>query len=260
MATVVAVLFIGGACSMAPEPLHQQPWDLKDLAGRIKESVVTVVNYDVDGEAIAAYKRPLERNPDNAVAHFVLAMYYKIIGQYEQVIPLLIEVIRIDPANVRARFELGRAYGALERIEEQIDTYNQILGNHPDHIPTMLDLGASLGMIGRFDEAITITMFTKAGGLEPNNELIHYNIGVTYNSMDRPKEAIRAYTHAIRANPRMDAAHFNLGITYLNQGQRKLALDQYEILNGLGSDAASQLFEKVYPESTGRNPAPNAEQ
>ena len=198
--------------------------------------------------AIAAYNRPIERNPDNQMAHFVLAMYYKSIGQFEQVIPSLQEVIRIDPANLRAQFELGRAYGALERTGEQIDTFEEILDRQPNHIPTLLDLGATLGKIGRFDEAMAL--LTQAEGLEPGNELIYYNIGVTYNRMERPEAAIRAYTLAIRANPRMAAAHFNLGMTYLGQGRRKLALDQYEILRGLGSDTANKLFEKIYPEST----------
>lgn len=205
------------------------------------------VGLDQPDEAIAAYKRPIEQDPDNDLAHFILAMYYKAIGQFDLVIPALQEVIRIDPANLRAQFELGRAYGAVERTGQQIDTFRKILNQHPDHIPTLLDLGATLGNIGRFDEAMVL--FTKAGGLEPDNELIHYNMGVTYNRMDRTEEAIRAYTLAIRANPRMAAAHYNLGTIYFNQGRRKLALDQYEILKGLGSDSATDLFERIYPES-----------
>jgi tetratricopeptide (TPR) repeat protein len=206
------------------------------------------VGLDQPDEAIAAYKRPIERDPENERAHFILAMYYKALGQFELVIPPLLEVIRIDPANLRAQFELGRAYGALERTGEQIDTFQKILDHQPDHIPTMLDLGATLGKIGHFNEAMAL--FTQASSLEPDNELIHYNIGVTYSRMDKPEAAIRAYTHAIRANPRMAAAHYNLGVAYFKQGRRKRALDQYEILQGLGSDSATKLFESIYPEST----------
>lgn len=206
------------------------------------------VGLDQPEDAIAAYKRPIKSDPDNAMAHFILAMYYKTIGQYEQVIPSLMEVVRIDPANLRARFELGRAYGAIERTTEQVDTFREILDRQPDHIPTLLDLGATLGKIGRLDEAMVL--FVQAGDLEPENELVHYNIGVTYNRMQRSDDAVRAYTRAIRANSRMAAAHFNLGMTYLNQGRRKLALDQYEILNGLGAESAKELFDSIYPEST----------
>jgi tetratricopeptide (TPR) repeat protein len=95
-----------------------------------------------------------------------------------------------------------------------------------------------------------MVLFGRAGDLEPENELVHYNVGVIYNRMHRPEDAVRAYTRAIRANSRMVAAHFNLGMTYLNQGQRKLALDQYEILNGLGAASAQKLFDSIYPEST----------
>jgi tetratricopeptide (TPR) repeat protein len=205
------------------------------------------VGLDRRDEAIAAYKRPIERDPDNEMAHFILAMYYKTIGQFDQVVPTLLEVIRIDPANLRAQFELGRAYGALDLTGEQIETFKEILDRQPDHIPTLLDLGATLGKIGRFDEAMAL--FTQAGGLEPDNELIYYNIGVTYNRMNRPEAAIRAYTLAIRANPRMTAAHYNLGLTYFHQEHRKRALDQYEILKGLESYLANDLFEHIYPES-----------
>ncbi|WP_372682342.1 tetratricopeptide repeat protein [Desulfosarcina sp.] len=206
------------------------------------------VGLDQQEEAIAAYKRPIEQDPDNDLAHFILAMYYKAIGQFDRVIPALKEVIRVDPTNLRAQFELGRAYGALERTGEQIDTFREILNRQPDHMPTLLDLGATLGKIGRFEEAMVL--FTRAGGLEPDNELIYYNMGVTYHRMDRTEAAIRAYTLAIRANPRMAAAHYNLGMIYFNQGRRKLALDQYEILKGLASDSAEDLFERIYPEST----------
>ena len=199
-------------------------------------------------DAVVAFKQPIAVNPDNALAHFILGMYYNAMGQSDQAIPALLEVIRIDPANLRAQFELGRTYGELERTGEQIDTFKEILNHHPDHLPTLLDLGSTLGKIGRLDEAMA--QFTKAGDLEPDNEWIHYNIGVTYNRMDRPEAAIRAYTRAIHANPRMTAAHYNLGMTYLSQGRRKLALDEYEILNDLGSDSANALFENIYPENS----------
>lgn len=44
-----AALFVS-ACSSGPEPSRQPPWGLKDLVGPIQKSVVTVINYDVDGK------------------------------------------------------------------------------------------------------------------------------------------------------------------------------------------------------------------
>ena len=203
------------------------------------------VGLDRADDAIAAYQRPIADDPDNALAHFILAMYYKTTGQYEQEIASLKQVIRIDPANTRARMELGRAYGALDRKDEQIAAYQAILADQPSSIPALLDLGMALERSGRPDEAIDL--FSRARDLEPANELIHYNLGVIYNRMKRPMDAINAYVQAIRADPRMAPAHFNLGMTYLEQGHRKLALDEYEILKGLGADEAESLFNMIYP-------------
>ena len=46
---LTAALF-GYACSSGPEPSRQLPLNLKALVGSIQQSVVTVVNYNVDGE------------------------------------------------------------------------------------------------------------------------------------------------------------------------------------------------------------------
>ena len=45
----------------------------------------------------------------------------------------------------------------------------------------------------------------------------------------------------------MVEAHYNLGLTYLEMGNRKLALDQYAILQSLDDGIASALFDHIYP-------------
>jgi tetratricopeptide (TPR) repeat protein len=202
---------------------------------------------DQADDAVAAYQRPIHQNPDNAVAHYVLAMYYKATEQFERAILPLSEVIRIDPANLRARFELGHVYGHLQRTDQQIETFEKILADHPDHVPTLLSLGIAMGQTDRHPEAIDL--FSRANDHEPDNPLILYNMGVSYNRMEQPERAIRAFTLAIRANPRMVAPHYHLGRIYLDRGDRKLALDQYEILKGLNTQAADRLFDLIYPDA-----------
>ena len=47
---IAAVSLAGGACSHGPELSEQSSRSLKDVVGPIQESVVTVINYDVDGD------------------------------------------------------------------------------------------------------------------------------------------------------------------------------------------------------------------
>ena len=195
--------------------------------------------------AVAAYQRPIDQNPDNAMAHYILAMYFKATEQFESAVAPLVEVIRIDPANLRARFELGQVYGHLRRTDQQIETYQEILAGHPEHVPTLLNLGIAMGQVERHAEAIEL--FSRANDHEPDNPLILYNMGVSYSRMEEPERAVRAFTLAIRANPRMVAPHYHLGRIYLDRGDRKLALDQYEILQDLDTQAADRLFGLIYP-------------
>lgn len=199
-------------------------------------------------DAVAAFRRPIEQNPDNAMAHYILAMYYKATGQYESALLPLNEVLRIDPANLRARFELGHVYGHLQRTEQQIETFEGILTGHPDHVPTLISLGIAMGRVDRHTEAIDL--FSRANDREPDNALILYNMGVSYRQMQQSERAIRAFTLAIRVNPRMVEAHYHLGQIYLDRGDRKRALDQYEILTGLDTQAADRLFDLIYPDAS----------
>ena len=49
-AIAVAAALLSGACSTGVPPAWRQPSSLKDLVGPIQQSVVTVINYDVDGD------------------------------------------------------------------------------------------------------------------------------------------------------------------------------------------------------------------
>ena len=104
------------------------------------------VGLDQPDDAIQAYQRPIEQDPDNATAHFILAMYYKTIGAIMKMRSRpLSQVLRIDPINLPApRFELGRAYSRLERYDDQIRTFNAILADRrTNHVPALIGLGAA---------------------------------------------------------------------------------------------------------------------
>ncbi len=50
MLMIAAAALVGGACSTGPAPLRQPSGSLRELVRPIQKSVVTVINYDVDGD------------------------------------------------------------------------------------------------------------------------------------------------------------------------------------------------------------------
>jgi tetratricopeptide (TPR) repeat protein len=197
--------------------------------------------------AIAAYQRVINTDPENGAAYFILAMYYKTLEQYQLAIDPLKQVIRINGKNLRARMELADTYGKLERTDEQIDSFEAILKISPDHVPSLHQMGQLIGRIGRHDEALNLLL--KASALSPNNAGIHFDVGLAYRSKNLPEKELQAYTRAIRANPRMVSAHYHLGLLFLGQGNRKLALQQYEVLKTLDIASAERFFRMIYPQS-----------
>ncbi len=199
-------------------------------------------------DAIEAYHQSIDVDPDNPSTHFMLAMFYKALGQYRDAAASLLRVISLDPDNLRARYELARAYGKLDDTQKQSDSFEAILQIKPDHVPTLHLMGQAARRIGHYDRALDLLL--KASALQPENALIHFDIGVTYHYKAMPKKELRAYANAIAADPRLVAPHFNMGILYLKQGNRKQALDQYIILKSLDDDVARKLFLQIYPENT----------
>ena len=63
------------------------------------------------------------------------------------------------------------------------------------------------------------------------------------------REAEKAYMEAIRLNPENPVVHYNLGLVYLELGERDRAFDEYRILKSLDSEEyAEKLFKEIYRE------------
>jgi tetratricopeptide (TPR) repeat protein len=54
-----------------------------------------------------------------------------------------------------------------------------------------------------------------AAGLDPENSVTHYNIGVLEMRNGRYPEAARALERTVQLKPEWDLAHKNLGVVYL---------------------------------------------
>jgi tetratricopeptide (TPR) repeat protein len=67
---------------------------------------IVAKNYD---EAIACYKKAIEINPDNELAHFGLGFAYGKKGMYDKAVTEFKKTIKINPNNGYAHNKLGIA-------------------------------------------------------------------------------------------------------------------------------------------------------
>ncbi|MEQ1722835.1 MAG: tetratricopeptide repeat protein [Pseudobdellovibrio sp.] len=101
-------------------------------------------------EAVNAFRKALELDPENYFSAFNVASIYAQEKDYNKVIFSLEKAIKNDKADVNSLSNYGMALAATGKTQEASDTYEKILKNNPDHKSTMLNF--SILMIEKQDK------------------------------------------------------------------------------------------------------------
>jgi tetratricopeptide (TPR) repeat protein len=104
-------------------------------------------------EAIAAYQRALEINPDYEEAWVGLGVVYRLSGDFEAAHAAYSEALAIDPDNANAHSSLGTLYLLEDNPEESIKEFEEAIRLDPQLAAAHGNLALAYAMVGRFDEA-----------------------------------------------------------------------------------------------------------
>ena len=91
--------------------------DSKTAEDYIKEGIENTKNQKYD-EAISSYKKAIEKDPQNALAHHALGGIYTFKDKNEMAIGEHKKAIEIDPTYPDPHYSLGFVYKKLGRKEE----------------------------------------------------------------------------------------------------------------------------------------------
>jgi len=202
-------------------------------------------DYDSRGlqaQAIDAYCKALEIQPDFIRAHNNLAADLLSRGEWEGALRHYREVVRLDPGFAPGRNNYGAALAREHRFSEAIDCYTTALRLEPDYAEAHYNLALVLAVQHRFSEAIP--HYTAAASAQ-HRGITYNNLGYALAALDRLDEAITAYRQAIRLDPKLAEAHANLGNALAREGDLDAAVRAYHdaslidsnnpaILNNLG--------------------------
>jgi len=99
-------------------------------------------------EAIHAYERLLERQPDIVVAQFNLARLCKSDKRYAEALAAYEAAIRLDIADVEEVYSnMGVLYSEMHDADRAREMYDRALEIAPEYVPALFNLG------GHFEEA-----------------------------------------------------------------------------------------------------------
>jgi tetratricopeptide (TPR) repeat protein len=119
---------------------------------------------------------------------------------------------------------LANALAEKNRLDGQNDTYRKTLAmlfdiqkKKPGDPTNMRDIsywsnGLGLQLMGQDKYAEAASVYENAIMANPNDWMLHFNLGLCYQNLNRPKEARQKYIDCLRVDPTNASARSNLGV------------------------------------------------
>jgi tetratricopeptide (TPR) repeat protein len=191
-------------------------------------------------------------------AHRILGLIYWAESDYERGVEQLTSAIRLAPRDERARLALSRILSSAGRDAEAATTLEETLRVLPDSALAHWWLALSLERLNRFADARrefaraasgalagegqlhaavgraasaaadvpgAIQSFVRAVDANPNDAVLHKQLGGSLVQQDRAGEALAEFIAATLINPGDAEAHTGIGQIHLDAGRDRDALD-----------------------------------
>lgn len=106
-------------------------------------------------------------NPDNAKAHFQLALFHLEKKRPDKAKESLLQVLRIEPMNSHALFQLAALAVEEEDFEQALRFFDKVLELEPDNLSAMYNKAVTHYYRGEWEHALA--EFRRLQVLEPEN-------------------------------------------------------------------------------------------
>jgi tetratricopeptide (TPR) repeat protein len=177
-------------------------------------------------EALAAYDKALELQPDQLDIHQDRAVALGQLGRFDEARAALEKALQLRPDQAEIHRNRGVALRELGRLEEALAEYDEALRLQPDQPSFWYSRGIALNQLGRFDEALAA--YDRALELRADQPDVHQNRGVTLEQLGRLDEALAAWDQALRLQPDNPYRHQIRGVMLERLGRVADALAAYE--------------------------------
>jgi tetratricopeptide (TPR) repeat protein len=206
--------------------------------------------------ASSDYSKILDKDPENALAHYHLATCQVRVGMTDYAIEHFAAAIRIDPNLREAREGLEGVYvtrGLLARQAgkdgEALAAFEAAVQANPKSATAALELGAELERRG--ESARAEEVYAKAATAAPDDAATHAKLGAVFAERGMNDRAATELETAVRLNPRDATAHKALGYVYAALGKRDKAaaafheaMRQYVLVGDMVGGAEAESLEK----------------
>ena len=173
-------------------------------------------------EAVQAFDRAIQLNPDNAEAHSNRGVALQRQGRLEEAVQSIDRAIQLNPDYAEAYSNRGVALQELGQLNEAVVCYERAIQLKPDYANTHCNRGAALKELGQLKQAVE--GYDRAIQLKPDYAEAYSNRGAALQELGQLKEAVVSCDRAIQLNPDYAQAYSNRGVALQELGQLKEAV------------------------------------
>jgi Tfp pilus assembly protein PilF len=178
-----------------------------------------------DAEAVENFRRVIERDPKNALAHFDLAVSLFKLQRLNEAAPEVHAALAISPWYARAQelegnicLQRGDYTGARRAFE-------RLLAVEPDDYTAHYNLGILSAKDRDWEQAAI--QLRAASHIDPNAADAYSALGGVGLQRGDLSGAADALRKAIRLRPKFASAHYNLGLVLVKQQKRAEAANEF---------------------------------
>ncbi len=171
--------------------------EIEALKAKIQK-LVNQYNYGNYKLVIQEVNVLLKKLPNNSFLLNLLGSCYQKIGHYETAIKNFLQVLSSENKNLAAMNNLANAYKDILEFNKAEDLYKKIININPNYINAITNYANLKFQLDQFEKAIEL--YNLALTLDNKSENIHYNIGLTYQSVGDFKKAEYHFNEMLKIN------------------------------------------------------------
>ncbi|MFQ5568749.1 MAG: tetratricopeptide repeat protein [Rhodothermales bacterium] len=164
-----------------------------------------------DDEAMTYFRAAIELDPNHRDARFNLATALSRAGRFEEALHHFDRVLSLDAEDQQAHLRKALVLKTLDRISEAEAELEGILAVDPGHTEALVSLSTLLVEQGRVDEARSKLAQALSTALPPAQELqLRYVLSTALQKQGHHAEAIEELNRVVGLKPDFADAHFSL--------------------------------------------------
>ncbi|TWU78695.1 hypothetical protein ED733_006022 [Metarhizium rileyi] len=158
----------------------------------------------VPDEAMHAYERALQANPNSTAAMNAIGMLLKGREAFDKALEFFRAIVQLEQSNGEAWGNLGHCYLMTENLQKAYDAYQQALVNLRDPKDPMLwyGIGILYDRYGSYDYAEEA--FSQVMQIQPDfdkaNE-IYFRLGIIYKQQSKFNQSLECFKYIVNSPP-----------------------------------------------------------